>query len=128
MGADVTVAARKETDLTMAELHGCHRLPLCREPSSDVYYLSVPQKRYHVIFNTVPAPVIGERVLRHLGCDTVLIDLASAPGGIDYDTASALGLKTVIALSLPGKVAPVTAGEIIGECVLRRLREGGMMT
>ena len=128
MGVDVTVAARKETDLALAELHGCHSLPLRYEKSSGTYSLQAIPEQYHVIFNTVPAPVIGESVLRQMSRSTVLIDLASAPGGIDYDAANMLGLKTVVALSLPGKVAPMTAGAIIGECVLRRLREGGIVT
>lgn len=125
MGALVTVAARKETDLTLAAMHGCRCLPLQRKDPSGEYQLPVVREQYHVIFNTVPAPVIGGEVLQNLDRNTLLIDLASAPGGIDYDTAAVLGLKTVIALSLPGKLAPITAGEIIGECVLRHLRERG---
>ena len=122
MGAEVTVAARKMTDLTLASLHGCkpHRILPGEEGS---YYLPALPEAYHVIFNTAPVRLIHEELLRHIPKDTVLIDLASAPGGIDYDTANRLGLKTVIALSLPGKVAPITAGEIIGDLVMSHLRE-----
>ena len=70
-----------------------------------------------MLFNTVPVRLIDEDVLRSLPQDIVLIDLASAPGGIDYDAANRLGRKTVVALSLPGKVAPITAGEIVGDLV-----------
>lgn len=124
MGARVTVAARKSTDLAVAALHGCQTWLISRTAENEGYTLSAPRERYHVIFNTVPSPLIGEPVLAALHRDTVLIDLASAPGGIDYDAAGRLGLKTVIALSLPGKVAPVTAGEIIGDCVLRYCEKG----
>ena len=119
IGANVTVAARKSADLATAELHGCKTCPLLCTSEDEAYSMPVLRERYHVIFNTVPFPLIEESVLESLATDTVLIDLASAPGGIDYDAANRLGLKTVVALSLPGKVAPVTAGEIIGECVLR---------
>lgn len=123
MGADVTVAARKPTDLAVAGLHGCRTLliPCGQEEGSR---FPIPERRYHLLFNTVPVCLLDERVLSALHQDTVLIDLASAPGGIDYDAANRLRLKTVVALSLPGKVAPVTAGEIIGDCILSYL-EGG---
>jgi dipicolinate synthase subunit A len=54
----------------------------------------------------------------------LLIDLASAPGGVDAEVARGLGLPVVWALSLPGKYAPVTAGEIIADTVLSMLKGG----
>lgn len=122
MGAHVTVAARKPTDLALAELHGCRPLLIPNRGAGSVF--PTVDRPYHVLFNTVPVPLIDERVLASLPRNTVLIDLASAPGGIDYDAAARLGRKTIIALALPGKVAPVTAGEIIGDCILAH-REGG---
>lgn len=66
-----------------------------------------------VIFNTVPALVIDREILMAMDKRTLIIDLASSPGGTDFDTAAELDIKTVHALSLPGKVAPVTAGKIL---------------
>lgn len=41
--------------------------------------------------------------------------------GVDLEAAGDLGIKTIWALSLPGKTAPITAGEIIldtiGNCL-----------
>ena len=41
--------------------------------------------------------------------------------GVDREAAGDLGIKTIWALSLPGKTAPITAGEIIldtiGNCL-----------
>ena len=125
MGVHVTVAARKASDLAVAELHGCKGLLLEREPVTLQYRLPILKQDFHVIWNTVPSRVIDREILGNLHRNTVLIDLASSPGGIDYDAANSLGLKTVIALSLPGKVAPITAGEIIGNCVNRYLEGGG---
>lgn len=123
MGVEVTVAARKRTDLAVAELHGCRTLLI---PSGEGGKSILPpiQGACHVLFNTVPVPLIDTRVLATLHRDTVLIDLASAPGGIDYDAANRLGLKIIVALALPGKVAPVTAGEIIGDCVMAHWKGG----
>ena len=72
---------------------------------------------YDVIFNTVPAWVIDESVVKELSPSTLIIDLASAPGGIDRDLAQKCGIKVIWALSLPGKTSPVTAGKIIAQTV-----------
>ena len=53
-----------------------------------------------------------------------IIDLASRPGGVDSDAALRYGIRVIRALSLPGKVAPISAGRILADCVLRQLREG----
>jgi dipicolinate synthase subunit A len=63
-------------------------------------------------------------VLRGLSRDTVLIDLASAPGGVDAEAAANLGIRVIFALSLPGKYAPVSAGHIIAQTVLSCLEKG----
>ncbi len=116
MGAKVDVTARKCADLTWANIFG-----------SDSFHISkLPQKAtdYDVIFNTVPSMLFDEKILKTLD-NTLIIDLASRPGGVDFDTAQKLGVKTVWALSLPGKVAPDTAGDIIMNTVLNILRERG---
>ena len=124
LGACVTVAARKESDRAVASLHGCHWIPITRKTTEDDFKLPDTELAYHVIFNTAPARLLDGSVLRRLHAETVLIDLASAPGGIDYDEAAHLGLKTIIAQSLPGKVAPITAGEILADCLLTGREEG----
>jgi len=45
---------------------------------------------------------------------------------VDFDAAKELGIKVIWALSLPGKVAPVTAGEIIKGTVINILQELGV--
>ncbi|HHX01916.1 MAG TPA: dipicolinate synthase subunit DpsA [Firmicutes bacterium] len=78
---------------------------------------------FDLIYNTVPALVITESYLTRLKPTTVIIDLAAAPGGVDFKAAQNLGIKAVLALSLPGKVAPVTAGKILSECIPPLLQE-----
>ena len=51
------------------------------------------------------------------------IDLASKPGGIDFRAAEQLGLETIWALGLPGKVAPGSAGQAIVDTILQILTE-----
>lgn len=78
---------------------------------------------FDLIFNTIPQKILREQELRLLKPDCLVIDLASKPGGVDFVAAKDLGIKVIWALSLPGKCAPVTAGEIICSTVLNILSE-----
>ena len=51
------------------------------------------------------------------------IDAIAAAGGVDFDTARQMGVKTIWALSLPGKVAPISSGEAIKDTILNILDE-----
>lgn len=77
----------------------------------------------HVLFNTVPAFVITSDVLGRMTPGTLVIDIASAPGGTDFTAAQKLGIPAILALGLPGKVAPKTAGRILAETVPGLLAE-----
>lgn len=114
MGAKITVAARKCADRAWARVQGCRAVSideLTTLPSFDV------------VFNTVPTLLFDRRVLASLDRRTLLIDLASRPGGVDFHAAADLHLKTVWALSLPGRVAPKTAADIIKTTVMNMVRE-----
>lgn len=45
---------------------------------------------------------------------------------MDFDAAGKLGIKVIWALSLPGKVAPVTAGRAIKNTIYNILSELGV--
>ena len=61
--------------------------------------------------------VFNKELLPKLKKDCLIIDLASAPGGVDFNEAKKLGLKVIWALSLPGKCSPKSAALIIGNAV-----------
>ncbi len=112
MGAHVFVAARKKGDLMFARALGAEPLP----------YREIT-RRFDVIFNTVPARVIGAPVLAQQDGETLILELASAPGGVDRESAERLHIRVVEAPSLPGRVAPKTAAEYIKEAVYNMLEE-----
>lgn len=118
LGARVSVAARSCTDLAWAQVwsYGVER--------SD--QLAGWLCGYDLIVNTVPAPVLGEKELADVKPGCLVIDLASKPGGVDFEAAGRLGVKVVWALSLPGKTAPVTAGLAIKNAVYNILTELGV--
>jgi dipicolinate synthase subunit A len=76
-----------------------------------------------LIFNTIPAQVLTATVLARVRHDAVMIDIASKPGGIDYHYAEKRGLKAILCPSLPGIVAPKTAGRIIAATIRQLMME-----
>ncbi|MGH2828299.1 MAG: dipicolinate synthase subunit DpsA, partial [Actinomycetota bacterium] len=60
-----------------------------------------------ILFNTAPAPVIGEKELRHLPPNALAIDLSAPPGGIDLNAAREMSLDGFWARGL-GASAPLT--------------------
>jgi len=113
-GADITAAVRNAKGAAKAALLGVKTVCTKDMPHG-----------YGLVFNTVPSMIFGREELSRFGKDTLFIDLASKPGGIDLASAQELGMKVVWALGLPGKTAPVTAGEIIAETVKNMISERG---
>ena len=71
----------------------------------------------------MPSVIIKREILEKIRTETLIIDVASAPYGTDFAVASELGVNAMLCSSLPGKVAPKTAGEIIADGVLNILKE-----
>lgn len=114
LGADVYVSARKKEDLAWIELLGYTAVD-----NSEITEFG----SFNLIFNTVPSMVLDAQVLAKIAQDALVIDLASMPGGVDFDSARRMGILTAHALSLPGKVAPKTSGEIIKNTIFNMLEE-----
>ncbi len=115
LGAKTTVVARNVSQLARAEEMG---LETARYSQSDIF-----SEEVDVIFNTVPALVLNETILRCLPTGVLIIDIASAPGGTDFNAAKKLGIQAELAPGLPGKVAPITAGRILAKVVPRLLAD-----
>lgn len=115
LGAKTYVEARKYADLALIEGHGYYPLTM-NEATARL-------DEFDIIFNTIPALVLNRNELTKIRNDTLVIDLASKPGGVDFDAAKELGIRVIWALSLPGRVAPVTAGIIIKDTIINMMRE-----
>jgi len=120
LGAEVTVAARRESDLAWAQSYGCDTIRICVGEAWN----EALKRGYDVIYNTVPYWLFERDFLIECDKNTFIVDLASAPGGVDIRAARELGSNVSWATSLPGKYAPRSAGEIIAECVDKIIREG----
>lgn len=93
----------------------------------DLTAADVALAKSDFIFNTAPALMLTAGLLQQVKKEALILDLASAPGGTDFDTAAALGLRAKLLPSLPGQAAPRTAGRILAR-VYRRLIAEALQT
>ena len=114
LGADVTVFARKQS--AFAEIHAASM----KHKGFDA--LATENHQFDAMINTVPVKVLSAPELSRLNSNCLLIEVASAPFGIDFQGAKERAIKVIKAGSLPGKVAPKTAGEIIGRSILPMIK------
>lgn len=114
LNADVTVSARKVSDFAYISALG-YKVKNTQSLRSI--------RGYDIVFNTVPVVIFDKELLMNTDRNTLIIDLASLPGGVDFEAAHKFNLDAVRALSLPGKCAPKTAGEIIKTTVFNIIEE-----
>ena len=105
LGAQVTVLVRRPEILAWVEVYKMKPLMLNDLPK----YIS----KADFIFNTIPFPILTGDILCHVKKDSLIIEIASYPGGIDMEAAKRLNIHTCVLPGLPGKIAPKTAGTIL---------------
>ncbi len=117
LGAKVTVAARNAGQRAEAQAWGCKTIAITQ--------LCYAVKTSDIIINTVPSLLFGQEVLQNIDKQCFMIDLASTPGGFDFETAEKMGLQLEWARGLPPIHTPDTAGEILGQTIHQILLESG---
>ena len=103
LDADITVAARKETDRAMAHALGYNAI--------DIQEIGTNPDAYRLIFNTVPSPILTPEQTAECRDGCVKIDLASVQG--------LEGSDVLWARSLPGIYAPESSGSLIARSAIR---------
>ncbi len=122
LGAEVTVAGRNADALVYFELMGCKSVNISQSGWTDEFLSG-----YDIIFNTVPSWLFDREFLCQADKKMLIIELASAPGGVDICAARELSSNVLWGASLPGKYAPYSAGELIAECICDSLAEEGIL-
>lgn len=115
IGANVYCEARKNEDLAWIKTYGYEPI--------DLNNLNENLNKFDIIMNTIPSLILKEKEINCLKKDCLLIDLASSPGGIDIKVAKENKIKTIWALALPGKVAPLTSAEFIRDTIYNILEK-----
>lgn len=119
IGADVSVGVRSSKN--MARVYEMGLAPI------DMNELDRVDMSCDILINTVPHLVVDAGIIKQLPSHALIVDLASKPGGTDFDFADKRGIKAILAPGLPGIVAPKTAGHIIADVlsriILKRVRK-----
>lgn len=91
------------------------------EESLDLKNIDSYISQFDAIVNTVPKLILKGETLANVAQGTLVVDLASAPGGVDYPAARAWGINAVHYQGVPGHTAPYTAAEYILQSIGRKL-------
>ncbi|WP_047981221.1 dipicolinic acid synthetase subunit A [Ornithinibacillus contaminans] len=113
LGAKVSVAARNTRDLARITEMGLHAISLEKLPDYT--------NECDLLINTIPARVITKASIEKLPSNALILDLASKPGGTDFEYAKQRGIEAILARSLPSIVAPKTAGKILADVIIQIL-------
>lgn len=111
--ANVTVYARRKESRVKSKLLGAEAL--------DFNDLKTTLSYFDIIINTIPTLIFKKEEIETINKNALIIDLASKPGGIDYNIAKKLNLNVIHALSLPGIFSPESAAEFIEQTIKNEL-------
>ena len=94
LGANVVVVARRAEVRELAQKDGFDAIDFDEMPRTlvDTY----------TVINTVPSLVLTEDCIRRMPRGSLIVDIASRPGGTDFEAALKYGVKAKLALGLPG--------------------------
>lgn len=114
LSARVTVMARREEARSRAWTFG-----------NDILEFGNVEDigKFHYIFNTIPSMCITREWIDRLNRYCCIIDIASKPGGTDFDYCSKKGIRAKLCGSLPGRYAPKTSGELLAQKIESILKE-----
>lgn len=115
LGANVKVGASTPADIARITEMGLTPF--------HIKDLAEQVKDIDVCINTIPARVVTGEIISKMPTQAVIIDIASKPGGTDFGYAERRGIKAILAPSLPGIVAPKSAGRIIANVLSELLLE-----
>lgn len=107
LDCEVYTEARKEEDLTWIKANGYISVKL--EEIDKVV------EKMDIIFNTIPSLILDKNILNKVRKDTLIIDLATKPGGVDFEYAKENDIEAILYSGIPGKIAPESNAEYIYE-------------
>lgn len=113
LGAKVSVGARSSSHIARITEMGLTPF--------DITKIDDFVENIDICINTIPAQILTASVLRKMPTHALIIDLASKPGGTDFRYAEKRGMKALLAPSLPGIVAPKSAGQILANVLAKLL-------
>jgi dipicolinate synthase subunit A len=114
LGADVIALTKNEQKILKQEVCNFKQITIDTVNFND----------YNIIINTVPQEIITKKVLNSINKDIMIIDIASSPYGFNLKYAKEINLNAEHLEGIPSKVAPISAGNILGEFIFKVLEKG----
>lgn len=108
-GAKIYCEARKKKDIALIKSMGYNDV--------DLEELDNILPKIDIIFNTIPSMMLDRNRLDMLKENVCIIDLASVPGGVDFEYAASKNLNTCWYLAIPSKDSPYSAALYIKETI-----------
>lgn len=118
LNSNVTIIERTGHKRAQARAYGYNAIDFNSDNSSDYYN---DFNKYDYVINTVPQMVVDKHMLECFNRNVTIIDIASKPGGVDYDYCKKNNINAVNALGLPGKYSPKTSAGILYEVISDKL-------
>ncbi len=104
----------------------CEKLLVYNNPSINFAYTRIDNikskmlsdfkydaKNFDIIINTIPSLIIDREVLDSINSSTLILDLASMPGGVDFEYANSKNIQTIHYLGIPAKVSSLSSANAI---------------
>lgn len=111
---NLAVSARKEKDFLEIKKLGIQCIHTANIAGTS---------EYNLIFNTIPSPIFNEYTLKNtVNENTLFVDLASSPFGIDERLVKKTNINYVRALGLPGKYYPKESGILIKNSIFKIMK------
>ena len=114
LGANVYAEARKERDIAWIDVFGYNAIPL-EKINENICKMDM-------IFNTIPELILDKSKLILMNEKTLIIDLASKPGGTDFESANKMGINAILYSGIPGKIASEYEAELIKEVIYKEIK------
>lgn len=111
LGANVTVAARRAQVRSQIIRDGYK--------ACDFEEMKDLMGQMHTVINTVPAMVITEDLISRMSVESLIIDIASKPGGTDFNAAKKYGITAKLSLGLPGIYTTTSSAKILKDAIYK---------
>lgn len=111
LGANVYTEARKEKDLAWIKANGFHVVNI-ENLEKEVYKMDI-------IFNTIPHLILTEKIINKMKKSTIIIDLASKPGGTNFEYAKKVNINAQLYGGIPGKIAPKSTAKYMRDFIYK---------
>ena len=111
LGAKVTVAARREEIREQIQKDGLIAV--------SFENMKKELENTKTVINTVPSLILSEECIGHMSKDSLIIDIASKPGGTDFEAAKRFGIKSKLALGLPGIYTTTSSAQLLKNALFK---------